>query len=161
MRAACGGANPPVESLKPKVDPEVRAAANAAVQEAITKLETQTSEGHGKASAGAAQALRHALKEFGKAIDSKVDGLAHAALAAAGELEGWQRWRADQLREELLIKAEGLLKRPEGQAIGGRKMQDMLRTMREQGKQTDQGGLPNPALLETFVWALKEGFKVV
>ena len=161
LRAARGVANPPATPPKPKVDPEVRAAANAAVQEAITKLETQTSEGHGKASAGAAQALRHALKEFGKAIDSKVDGLAHAALAAAGELEGWQRWRADQLREELLIKAEGLLKRPEGQAIGGRKMQDMLRTMREQWKQTDQGGLPNHALWKRFDEACNEAYKVV
>ena len=161
LRAARGVANPPAVSQKPKVDPEVRAAANAAVQEAITKLEVQTSEGHGKASAGAAQALRHALKEFGKAIDSKIDGLAHAALAAAGELEGWQRWRADQLREELLIKAEGLLKRPEGQAIGGRKMQDMLRTMREQWKQTDQGGLPNHALWKRFDEACNEAYKVV
>jgi ATP-dependent RNA helicase SUPV3L1/SUV3 len=161
LRAARGVANPAAASQKPKVDPEVRAAANAAVQEAITKLEVQTSEGHGKASAGAAQALRHALKEFGKAIDSKIDGLAHAALAAAGELEGWQRWRADQLREELLIKAEGLLKRPEGQAIGGRKMQDMLRTMREQWKQTDQGGLPNHALWKRFDEACNEAYKVV
>ena len=161
LRAARGIANPPSATPKPKVDPEVRAAANAAVQEAIAKLEAQTSEGHGKASAGAAQALRHALKEFGKAIDSKVDGLAHAALAAAGELEGWQRWRADQLREELLIKAEGLLKRPEGQAIGGRKMQDTLRTMREQWKQTDQGGLPNHALWKRFDEACNEAYKVV
>ena len=161
LRAARGIANPPAATPKPKVDPEVRAAANAAVQEAIAKLEAQTSEGHGKASAGAAQALRHALKEFGKAIDSKVDGLAHAALAAAGELEGWQRWRADQLREELLIKAEGLLKRPEGQAIGGRKMQDTLRTMREQWKQTDQGGLPNHALWKRFDEACNEAYKVV
>ena len=161
LRAARGIANAPAATPKPKVDPEVRAAANAAVQEAIAKLEAQTSEGHGKASAGAAQALRHALKEFGKAIDSKVDGLAHAALAAAGELEGWQRWRADQLREELLIKAEGLLKRPEGQAIGGRKMQDTLRTMREQWKQTDQGGLPNHALWKRFDEACNEAYKVV
>lgn len=161
LRAARGVANPPVPSQKPKVDPEVRAAAHAAVQEAIAKLELQTSEGHGKASAGAAQALRQALKEFGKSIDSKVDGLAHAALAAAGELEGWQRWRADQIREELLIKAEGLLKRPEGQAMGGRKMQETLRTMREQWKQTDQGGLPNHAMWKRFDEACNQAYKVV
>eukprot|EP01032_Pedospumella_encystans_P028222 gene28222-31880_t len=40
---------------------------------------------------------RNALKEFGKLIDGKLENQAHAALAAAGELEGWQRWRADQL----------------------------------------------------------------
>jgi ATP-dependent RNA helicase SUPV3L1/SUV3 len=70
--------------------------------------------------------LRHALKEFGKVIDDKLENQAHAALAAAGELEGWQRWRADQLREALVTQAEGLLKRPDGQAIGGRKMQETL-----------------------------------
>ena len=36
------------------------------------------------------------------------------------------------MREELVHKAEGLLKRPEGQAIGGRKMQETLRQLREQ-----------------------------
>ena len=65
----------------------------------------QQGEGHGKASAGAAAGLRNALKEFGKLIDTKLENQAHAALAAAGELEGWQRWRADQLREALVTQA--------------------------------------------------------
>ena len=146
---------------KPQVDPEVRAAATAAVRDALTKVEQEVGEGHGKASAGAAGALRHALKEFGKLIDGKLENQAHAALAAAGELEGWQRWRADQLREELVIKAEGLLKRPEGQAIGGRKMQETLRAMRDQWKQTDQGGVPNHAAWKRFDEACNEAHKVV
>ena len=146
---------------KPPVDPVVRAAANATVKEALAKLEAEVGEGHGKASAGAAAALRQALKDFGKLIDSALDNQAHTALAAAGELEGWQRWRADQLREELVAKAEGLLKRPEGQAIGGRKMQENLRTLREQWKQTDQGGVPNHALWKRFDEACNEAHKVV
>ncbi|RFO98866.1 DUF349 domain-containing protein [Rhodoferax lacus] len=146
---------------KAPVDPEVRAAAMAAVKDALSKLEAEVGEGHGKASAGAAAALRQALKEFGKLIDTGLDSQAHAALAAAGELEGWQRWRADQLREELVAKAEGLLKRPEGQAIGGRKMQENLRTLREQWKQTDQGGVPNHALWKRFDEACNEAHKVV
>jgi hypothetical protein len=146
---------------KQQVDPEVRASATAAVKEALTKLEAEVGEGHGKASAGAAAALRQALKEFGKLIDSPLENQAHAALAAAGELEGWQRWRADQLREELVAKAEGLLKRPEGQAIGGRKMQENLRTLREQWKQTDQGGVPNHGLWKRFDEACNEAHKVV
>src|SRR6185436_20322682 len=85
----------------------------------------------------------------------------HAALNAAGELEGWQRWRADQLREELVAKAEGLLKRPEGQAIGGRKMQENLRALREQWKQTDQGGVPNHQAWKRFDEACNEAYKVV
>ena len=151
----------PAKAAKPVVDPEVRAQATAAVKEALGKLEAEVGEGHGKASAGAAAALRHALKEYGKYIPSPLENQSHAALAAAGELEGWQRWRADQLREELVAKAEGLLKRPEGQAMGGRKMQENLRALREQWKQTDQGGVPNHALWKRFDEACNEAHKVV
>ena len=135
---------------KPKIDPEIKLQAANYVRGALLKLEQEVAEGHGKASAGAANALRNALKEHGKLIDDKLENQAHAALAAAGELEGWQRWRADQIREELLIKAEGLLKRPDGQALGGRKMQETLRSMRDQWKQTDQGGPANHALWKRF-----------
>jgi hypothetical protein len=60
-----------------------------------------------------------------------------------------------------VAKAEGLLKRPEGQAIGGRKMQDQLRGLREQWKLTDQGGVPNHALWKRFDEACNEAHKVV
>jgi len=146
---------------KPKVDPEIRAQATAAVREVLSKLEQEVGEGHGKASAGAAAALRQALKEHGRHIDEALDQQAHAALAAAGELEGWQRWRADQLRQELVTKAEALLNRPEGQALGGRKMQETLRALREQWKQTDQGGVPNHALWKRFDEACNQAHKVV
>ncbi len=135
---------------KPNIDPEIKLQAANYVRGALLKLEQEVAEGHGKASAGAANALRNALKEHGKLIDDKLENQAHAALAAAGELEGWQRWRADQIREELLIKAEGLLKRPDGQALGGRKMQETLRAMRDQWKQTDQGGPANHTLWKRF-----------
>lgn len=162
LRVARGGSpavSPPTS--KPRVDPEIRSQATATVREVLSKLEQEIAQGHGKASAGAASALRNALKEFGKVIDDKLENQAHAALAAAGELEGWQRWRADQLREELVAKAEGLLKRPEGQSIGGRKMQDNLRALREQWKQTDQGGVANHALWKRFDDACNEAYKVV
>jgi ATP-dependent RNA helicase SUPV3L1/SUV3 len=155
----------PAEGLakqtKPKVDPQVRTQATSVVREVLAKLELEIAEGHGKASAGAAGALRQALKEFGKVIDDKLESQVHAALAAAGELEGWQRWRADQLREALVNQAEGLLKRPEGQSIGGRKMQENVRSLREQWKQTDQGGVPNHALWKRFDEACNEAYKVV
>jgi len=176
---------------KPKVDPQVRAQATQAVREVLEKLEQEIAQGHGKASAGAAAALRNALKEHGKLIDDKLENQAHAALAAAGELEGWQRWRADQLRQELVAKAEALFEvtapaRPaadatdsgevaEGAAApakpaeapvrkpryGGRKMQEQLRSLREQWKQTDQGGPPNHALWKRFDDACNEAHKVV
>ena len=164
-------AEAPAKPAKPKVDPEVRAHATQAVREVLGKLEQEIAEGHGKASAGAASALRNALKEHGKLIDDKLENQAHAALAAAGELEGWQRWRADQLRQELVAKAEGLFERPvpaEGQEpqppkprYGGRKMQEQLRALREQWKQTDQGGPPNHALWKRFDDACNEAYKVV
>jgi hypothetical protein len=160
LRAARGEAMTP-KPVKAPVDPEVRAQAVAATQAALDKLETEIAEGHGKASAGAANALRQAIKEFGKLIDAKLEARAQAALAAAGELEGWQRWRADQLRQELVTKAEGLLQRPEGQTIGGRKMQESLRTLREQWKLTDQGGVPNHGLWKRFDHACNEAYKVV
>lgn len=151
----------PPRQTKPKIDPEVRAQATAAVRAVLATLEAEIGEGHGKASAGAAGALRQALKEFGRLIDDKLENQVHAALAAAGELEGWQRWRADQLREALVSQAEGLLKRPAGQAIGGRKMQESLRALREQWKQTDQGGAPNHAMWRRFDEACNEAHKVV
>lgn len=151
----------PARPARPKVDPEVRAQATQAVQAVLGKLEAEIAEGHGKASAGAAAALRNALKEHGALIGDKLDARVHAALAAAGELEGWQRWRADQLREELVGKAEALLQRPEGQSLGGRKMQETLRALREQWKATDQGGVPNHALWKRFDEACNEAHKVV
>jgi ATP-dependent RNA helicase SUPV3L1/SUV3 len=162
LRAARGLPAEPIAKVgKPKVDPELRAAATAAVTAVLQTLEQEVGEGHGKASTGAANALRHALKEHGKALDSKLENRAHAALAAAGELEGWQRWRADQIREELVAKAEGLLNRPEGQTLGGRKMQETLRAVRDQWKQTDQGGVPNHALWKRFDEACNAAYQVV
>ncbi|MBU3738930.1 MAG: DUF349 domain-containing protein, partial [Rhodoferax sp.] len=159
IRAQRGVAAEPAP--KPVVDPQIRAQAASAVAEVLSKLEQEIAQGHGKASAGAAAALRQALKEHGRLIDERLDAQAHAALSAAGELEGWQRWRANQLREELVAKAEGLLQRPAGQAIGGRKMQENLRVLREQWKQTDQGGIPNHALWKRFDEACNEAHKVV
>ncbi|MDM0057130.1 DUF349 domain-containing protein [Variovorax fucosicus] len=151
----------PAKPARPPVDPAVRAAAQDAVQVALAKLEQETAEGHGKASAGAAAALRAVLKEHGKLVESELEARVHAALVAAGELEGWQRWSADKVREDLVAKAEGLLKRPDGQALGGRKMQETLRALRDQWKQSDQGGVPNHALWKRFDEACNEAHKVV
>ena len=232
---------------KPRVDPAVREEqrqkAAAAVTGVLEKVEQEVAEGHGKATAGAAAALRNAFKEHGRHLDSALEARVHAALGAAGELEGWQRWRADQLREELVAKAEALIERKpkpkvkvrtrparpvapsaetkpedvpateadwapesppaavvdepdsspavtapeltEGAApaetasagvaensvaevesvpvpkLGGRKMQETLRQLREQWKTTDQGGPPNHALWKRFDDACNEAHKVV
>ena len=151
----------PARAPRAKVDPEVVAKASLVVSEALAKLEQETAEGHGKASAGAAAALRAVLKTQGRHIDAALEQRVHTALVAAGELEGWQRWSADQVREELLTKAEGLLKRPDGQALGGRKMQETLRQLRDQWKQADQGGAPNHGLWKKFDEACNAAHKVV
>ena len=126
----------PSPTVKAPIDPQRRELAQGEVRQVLDKLELALSEGHGRASAGAAAALRQALKDHGRYIDHALDQQAHLALGAAGELEGWQRWRADQLRQELVTKAEALLHRPDGQALGGRKMQESLRELRELWKQT-------------------------
>ncbi len=159
---------------RPAADPQQRVRATESVSAALAKLEQELAQGHSKASAAAAAALRNALKEHGKLVDDEVGAKAHAVLASAGELEGWQRWRADQLRQELVTKAEGLFETvppaadaPEGTAparkprYGGRKMQEQLRALREQWKQVDQGGAPNHALWKRFDEACNEAHKVV
>jgi ATP-dependent RNA helicase SUPV3L1/SUV3 len=230
-------AEKPAKVAKPKLDPAQRQAlreqATQAVLAVLTAVETEITEGHGKATAGAANALRQVLKEHGRHLDTALDARVHAALTAAGELEGWQRWRADQLRQELVAKAEALFKpaavrqpkvqvKPETEApeqvpespdvavavagdavqvmpvvvpdavaetspvvtpapkeisavvasqaelapakipaMGGRKMQEALRQLRDQWKLTDQGGMPNHALWKRFDAACNEAYKVV
>jgi hypothetical protein len=150
-------ARPPKVKLDPAVLADLRTKSAAAVQAALTKLEAEVAEGHGKSTPKAAADLRNALKENIRHIDSALEAACHAALTAAGELEGWQRWRADQIREDLVEKAEKLVAKP----MGGRKQQEALRTMREQWKTSDQGGTPNHALWKRFDDACNESHKVV
>ena len=151
------GTRQPKVKIDPGVLKNMRENSAAVVQEALARLEHEVTEGHGKATPKVASDLRQALKENIRNIDSKLEAAAHAALTAAGELEGWQRWRADQIREELVLKAEALAAKP----MGGRKQQDTLRIMREQWKTSDQGGTPNHALWKRFDDACNEAHKVV
>lgn len=231
---------------KPKASPEQRAAAAQAVQAGVMLLEQAVSAGHTKNTHSAAAALRQALKTHGRLIDDALEARVHAALVSAGELEGWQRWSADQLREQLVAKAEALLVRrrvkgaparpaktaktagaaqtpevaeaaspaaPSAQtpaatqdaienvaeqpentaqtpentaqavarqatsssaaapaadeawetvpAVGGRKLQDTLRKLREEWKAADQGGAPNHALWKRFDHACNEAHRFV
>ena len=158
---------------------ELREQAAQKVQAAIAALEQELLQGHSKNSVAAAQTLRNLLKELRRHVASELEGVAHAALAKAGELEGWQRWRADQLRQELVQQAEALVERPlsevtataEGEAaqpralptskLSPRKLQESLRQLREQWKQTDQGGVPNHVLWKRFDAACNEAYRIV
>ncbi len=158
IRVARGDAEPkPEKPVKPKIDPEVRSQATQIVRDLLARLEHELSEGHGKASVGAANAVRAALKEHGAHIGDRLDAAAQHALGAAGELEGWQRWRANQIREELTHHAQALVAKP----LGGRKQQDAVRNLRDAWKQTDQGGAPNHGMWKRFDDACNEAYKLV
>jgi len=138
-----------------------RVQAEQVVTAALELLLQEVAEGHAKTAPKAATGLRQSLKDHGRYLPHELEAKVQAALAQAGELEGWQRWRADQLREELLAKAVALTQSPEGQKLGGRKVQEALRQLREQWKATDQGGAPNHALWRKFDEACNQAYKVV
>ena len=161
----------PVEAVKPaarataagrgKPSPEQVEAAKAALGQALQGLKEETAAGNSKAGSAAVQALRAAIKTHGRFVEEALVAEVHEALLAAGEADGWQRQNADKLREELVAKAEALLNRPEGQALGGRKIQETLRSLREQWKQADQGAMANHALWKKFDEACNAAYKVV
>lgn len=157
-----GRSGPPADkSTRAKADPAVqaqqRATAAAAVGQALEALKKELAEGHGKSTPKAAADLRQALKDHARHLDTVLETEAHSSLGAAGELEGWQRWRADQIREELMAKSQALVDKP----LGGRKQQETLRTLREQWKTSDQGGAANHALWKRFDEACNQAYKVV
>ena len=151
------------KAAKPKMDAAQRQAlreqANQAVTDVLEALEKHIAEG--QMPADAALALRAVLKAHGKNLDTALDERVHNALTAAGDTEGWQRWLADQVRQDLVAQAEGLLDAEKVPTVGGRKMQDKLRQLRDSWKQTDQGGLPNHALWKRFDAACNEAYKAV
>jgi hypothetical protein len=168
-----------VAASKPAVDPAQQAQAVEAVQQLMQTLEAELAQGHSKATTAAATALRQALKTHARGLPAELEAGAQSALTKAAELEGWQRWRADQLRTELVAKAEALLKpaaapqpdtapeptAPAEQAfvpvVTGRKLQETLRQLREAWKQTDQGGQPNHALWKRFDQACNRAYPFV
>ncbi|WP_416544943.1 DUF349 domain-containing protein [Limnohabitans sp. DCL3] len=150
---------------KPKMDAAQRQAlreqAGKAVTEVLEALEKQTTESPGVSLPDGVHALRAALQIHGKNLDTTLDERVHLALTAAGDAQGWQRWLADQVRQSLVAQAEGLLGADKVPTVGGRKMQDKLRQLRDSWKQTDQAGLPNHALWKRFDAACNEAYKAV
>lgn len=97
-------------AARAKTDPAQRQAATKAVEAGVMLLEQAVQAGNSKDTHSAAAALRQSLKKHGRLIDDeKLEARVHAALVSAGELQGWQRWSADQIREQLVAKAEALL----------------------------------------------------
>ncbi|TNF54047.1 MAG: DUF349 domain-containing protein [Burkholderiales bacterium] len=161
LRSARGDAAAEEGRSSPGTDTRAPVQPSVELDQALRRLEQELAEGHGKSAPKAAAEVRALIKGLGRQVHRDQESRAHALLSQAGELEGWQRWRADQLREELVAKAEALLAAPEGQRLGGRKMQETLRSLREQWKLTDQGGQPNHALWRRFDEACTQAHKVV
>jgi hypothetical protein len=99
----------PVKPKPAAPAPEQVAAAAQAVQAGVMLLEQAVATGHTKNMNSATQALRQSLKTHERLVDDALAARAHAALVSAGDLQGWQRWSADQLREQLVARAEALL----------------------------------------------------
>ena len=197
-------AAPVAPAIKAKTDAPPQASQVALeVPSMLLQLEKEVALGHSKAMSSAASLLRAALKTKGLHLDTELAQQVQTTLAAAAELEGWQRKHADEIRLQLVTKAEALLQppasapavsevaNPEEQAtpevtpeaapevipevasaspvdysqwvpaIGGRKLQDTLRQLRDEWKKTDQGGLPNHGLWKRFDQACNRAYPFV
>ena len=203
----------PANNAKAEAPPQASQVA-LQVPSMLLQLEKEVALGHSKAMSSAASLLRAALKTKGLQLDTELTQQVQTTLAAAAELEGWQRKRADEIRLQLVTKAEALLQAPvaapaatevtdaeESQAVpetspegdtevsadavstapevipevasaavdysqwvpamGGRKLQDTLRQLRDEWKKTDQGGLPNHGLWKRFDQACNRAYPFV
>jgi len=130
LRAARGqppaAAAAPEKPAKPKIDPEQRAAAQRAVEAGVMLLEQAVAAGHTKNMHSAINALRQSLKTHGRLIDDALEARVHAVLVSAGELEGWQRWSADKVREQLVARAEALLVKRRAKGAAAQQAGDTL-----------------------------------
>ena len=106
-------AAPVATASKAKADTPPQASQVALqVPSMLLQLEKEVALGHSKAMSSAASLLRAALKTKGLQLDTELAQQVQTALAAAAELEGWQRKRADEIRLQLVTKAEALLQAP-------------------------------------------------
>ena len=202
---------PPPSKAKTDAAPQASQVA-LEVPSMLLQLEKEVALGHSKAMSSAASLLRAALKTKGLHLDTELAQQVQTTLAAAAELEGWQRKHADEIRLQLVTKAEALLQppasaptasapaaselaNPEEQAtpevtlevspeaapevipevasatavdysqwvpaMGGRKLQEALRQLRDEWKKTDQGGMPNHGLWKRFDQACNRAYPFV
>ena len=206
-------AAPVAPASKAKTDAAPQASQVALeVPSMLLQLEKEVALGHSKAMSSSASLLRAALKTKGLHLDTELAQQVQTTLAAAAELEGWQRKHADEIRLQLVTKAEALLQppasaptasapaaselaNPEEQAtpevtlevspeaapevipevasatavdysqwvpaMGGRKLQEALRQLRDEWKKTDQGGMPNHGLWKRFDQACNRAYPFV
>ncbi|MBU6436641.1 MAG: DUF349 domain-containing protein, partial [Betaproteobacteria bacterium] len=112
----------------------------------IDFLERALAEGHLKAAQRHADKLRALLSVAERSFPAALTGRVQAAVAQTQQLAEWQRWRTDQLREELCVKAEALRDQP----LAPRAQADALRQLRDEWKALDQTGAANGVLWQRF-----------
>lgn len=152
-------------AVKIAAKPAMAKADTAQKQQAATQMVTSALQALTEATedkkSEAVSALRAVLKQQGRWLDDTLALQVHEQLLAAGDAQGWQPKNVDRQREELVMKAESLLNRPDGQTLGGRKLQETLRQLREQWKLADQGAAPNHSLWKKFDEACNAAYKQV
>ena len=104
-----------------------------------------------------ADQLRLALVLKAEGLFKKVPVKTQDAPVADGGAQEVSKEDAEKAVEPEVAKEEFYLE----PTVGGRKMQDALRQLREEWKKADQGGLPNHALWKRFDAACNNAYKVV
>lgn len=134
----------------------------AKVNAAVKALEATVKQGQSKQSSQAAAALREMLKELGGSVDADLERRINRALIDAGDLQGWQRWGANQVREELIARAEQLVPAGEGQPpASGKTLQTQVRELHEQWRQVDRSSPPNAHLWKRFDEAISKAREII
>ncbi|KKW67057.1 hypothetical protein AAV94_13320 [Lampropedia cohaerens] len=147
---------------EPAPSVELTQAQREAVIAAVATLERTIKQGQAKQSAQAAAKLREQLKEVQGSVDAELEKRINQALIDAGDLQGWARWGANQVREELIARAERLLQSPDGKPVAGSKsLQLAVRELHEQWRQIDRTSPPNGHLWKRFDEAISKVRAVV
>ncbi|PAT41141.1 hypothetical protein CK623_02495 [Vandammella animalimorsus] len=158
LRALHGGqaaasAGPAAAPLSPEQQTQISAALKA--------LEQTVRQGQAKQSSQAAAALRERLKDLHGSVDAELERRINRALIDAGDLQGWQRWGANQVREELIARAEQLMDAQGKPQASGKALQAQVRELHEQWRQVDRSSPPNGHLWKRFDEAMGKARAVV
>ncbi|PAT38655.1 DUF349 domain-containing protein [Vandammella animalimorsus] len=133
----------------------------AKISAALKALEQTVRQGQAKQSSQAAAALRESLKELHGSVDAELERRINRALIDAGDLQGWQRWGANQVREELIARAEQLMDAQGKPQASGKALQAQVRELHEQWRQVDRSSPPNGHLWKRFDEAMGKARAVV
>jgi hypothetical protein len=128
-----------------------------AIQKPLEDLEKALKQGRTKAINVAAQKVRSMLREYEIALEEEQRTRIYSTLKSATDLQDWQRWRTDQLRQNLIDKAKSLVDNP----LKPMHQQKSLRDLRQEWKILDQSGPANQKLWHAFDGICNQAYRVV